>query len=160
MGDVESAWKEVGEKFTELGYKFRDHYRKMEEERTGTDETTTEESEKAFKKVTDELDTAFSSVGNAFRDAEVKDDAKAAANSLLAAFGATFQEIGDALQRAIGRTESDLESEPAPREVADEAEATVKEAIEEVKETVEEATEEVKEAAEEATEEDPPPADV
>lgn len=157
MGDVESAWKEVGEKFTELGYKFRDHYRKMEEERTETGgETTPEESEKAFKKVTDELDTAFSSVGNAFRDAEVKDDAKAAANSLLAAFGATFQEIGDALQRAIGRTESDLESEPTPGEVADAAE----EATEEVKTAAEEATEEVKEAAEEATEEDTPPADV
>lgn len=110
MGDVESAWKEVGEKFTELGYKFRDHYRKLESEREDGGETT-EESEKAFKKVADELDTAFSSVGNAFRDAEVKDDAKTAANSLLAAFGATFQEIGDAFQRAVGRTASDLETE-------------------------------------------------
>ncbi len=110
MGDVESAWKEVGEKFTELGYRFRDHYRKLEAEREGGGETT-EESEKAFKKVADELDTAFSSVGNAFRDAEVKDEAKTAANSLLAAFGATFQEIGDAFQRAVGRTASDLETE-------------------------------------------------
>ena len=110
MGDVESAWKEVGEKFTELGYRFRDHYRKLEEERDQTEEAT-EEEEQAFKKVADELDTAFASVGNAFRDGEVKDEAKAAANSLLAAFGATFQEIGDAFQRAIGRTESDLEAE-------------------------------------------------
>ena len=78
MGDVESAWKEVGEKFTELGYKFRDHYRKLEAERAESGEAT-EESEQAFKTVSDELDTAFSSVGNAFRDAEVKDDAKAAA---------------------------------------------------------------------------------
>lgn len=119
MGDVESAWREVGEKFTELGYKFRDHYRKLEAERADRGETT-EESEKAFKKVADELDTAFSSVGNAFRDAEVKDDAKTAANSLLAAFGATFQEIGDAFQRAFGRTESDLET-GAEESAADEA---------------------------------------
>ena len=110
MGDVESAWKEVGEKFTELGYRFRDHYRKLEAEREDGGEAT-EESEKAFKKVADELDTAFSSVGNAFRDAEVKGEAKTAANSLLAAFGATFQEIGDAFQRAVGRTASDLETE-------------------------------------------------
>ena len=127
MGDVESAWKEVGEKFTELGYKFRDHYRKLEAERTDG-EGTTEESEKAFKKVTDELDTAFSSVGNAFRDAEVKDDAKTAANSLLSAFGATFQEIGDAFQRAVGRTAPDLETgagevgtEPAPEAPSDDS---------------------------------------
>ncbi len=127
MGDVESAWKEVGEKFQELGYKFRDHYRKLEAERTDG-EGTTEESEKAFKKVTDELDTAFSSVGNAFRDAEVKDDAKTAANSLLSAFGATFQEIGDAFQRAVGRTASDLETgadeagtEPGPEAPSDES---------------------------------------
>jgi hypothetical protein len=111
MGEVESAWKEVGEKFQELGYKFRDHYRKLESERAESEEAT-EESEQAFKKVTDELDTAFASVGNAFRDAEVKDDAKAAANSLLSAFGATFQEIGDALQRAIGRTGGEAKAEP------------------------------------------------
>jgi hypothetical protein len=125
MGDVESAWKEVGEKFTELGYKFRDHYRKLEAERAEGGETS-EESEKAFKKVTDELDTAFSSVGNAFRDAEVKDDAKTAANSLLAAFGATFQEIGDALQRAIGRSASDLETEAGESAVEDSVEAPPK----------------------------------
>ena len=140
MGDVESAWKEVGEKFTELGYKFRDHYRQLEAERAGTEETT-EESEQAFKKVADELDTAFSSVGNAFRDAEVKDDAKAAANSLLAAFGATFQEIGDAVQRAVGRTDSDLEAEP---------EST----------TVDEAADQIREDLEEPAEEDNPPTDV
>jgi hypothetical protein len=150
MGDVESAWKEVGEKFTELGYKFRDHYRKLEAERADTGETT-EEAEKAFKKVSDELDTAFSSVGNAFRDAEVKDDAKAAANSLLAAFGATFQEIGDALQRAIGRTESDLEAEPSPDE--EEAEEAVGEAVEEVEKAAEE-------APSDENGEDKPPADV
>ena len=121
MGDVESAWREVGEKFTELGYKFRDHYRKLEAERAETGEAT-EESEQAFKKVADEVDTAFSSVGNAFRDAEVKDDAKAAANSLLAAFGATFQEIGDAFQRAIGRIQSDLEAEAGQASVDDAAE--------------------------------------
>jgi len=121
MGDVQSAWREVGEKFTELGYKFRDHYRKLEAERAETGEAT-EESEQAFKKVADEVDTAFSSVGNAFRDAEVKDDAKAAANSLLAAFGATFQEIGDAFQRAIGRTQSDLEAEAGQASVDDAAE--------------------------------------
>lgn len=152
MGDVESAWKEVGEKFTELGYKFRDHYRKLEEERAESGETT-EESEQAFKKVSDELDTAFSSVGNAFRDAEVKDDAKAAANSLLAAFGATFQEIGDALQRAIGRTESDLEADVPPSDAKEEA----AESVEEVAQEVEKAADE---AVEEATEEDTPPADV
>lgn len=140
MGDVESAWKEVGEKFTELGYKFRDHYRKLEEERTEGGETT-EESEKAFKKVADELDTAFSSVGNAFRDAEVKDDAKNAANSLLTAFGATFQEIGDAFQRAVGRSAPDLES-GAP------VEDTAAEAVEDAGET----------ATDEAPGEEPPPA--
>ena len=123
MGDVESAWKEVGEKFQELGYKFRDHYRKLETDRAEDGETT-EESEKAFKKVADELDTAFSSVGNAFRDAEVKDDAKTAANSLLAAFGATFQEIGDAFQRAVGRSAPDLETEEVVEETVGEAPET------------------------------------
>lgn len=140
MGDVESAWKEVGEKFTELGYRFRDHYRKLEAEREDGGEAT-EETEQAFKKVADELDTAFSSVGNAFRDAEVKDDAKTAANSLLAAFGATFQEVGDAFQRAIGRTESDLEAEPEQA-------------------TVDEAADQIREDLEEAAEEDNPPTDV
>jgi len=125
MGDVESAWKEVGEKFTELGYKFRDHYRKLESERADSGEAT-EESEQAFKKVADEVDTAFSSVGNAFRDADVKDDAKSAANSLLAAFGATFQEVGDAFQRAIGRTQPDLESEAEQGTKATDAEEVAK----------------------------------
>ena len=113
---------------------------RSEAEREGTEEAT-EESEQAFKKVADELDTAFSSVGNAFRDAEVKDDAKTAANSLLAAFGTTFQEIGDAVQRAMGRTESDLETETET-------------------EPVDEAAEEIRELLEEPDVEDDPPADV
>ena len=92
-------------------------------------------------------------VGNAFRDAEVKDDAKAAANSLLAAFGATFQEIGDALQRAMRKSESDLEAEPAAEDVVEEAEKVVEDATAEVEDVAEE-------VAEEATEKDPPPADV
>lgn len=110
MGEVETAWKEVGDKFTDLGYRFRDHYRKLEAERADGGEAT-EESEQAFKKVADELDIAFSSFGNALRDVEVKDDARTAANSLLEAFGATFQEIGDAFQRAVGHTGTDLEAE-------------------------------------------------
>ena len=98
MGDVETAWKEVGDKFTDLGCLFRDHYRKLVAERSEGTEVT-EESEQAFKKVADELEAVFSSVGNAFRVAEVG-DAWTAANSLLVAFGATFQEIGDAFHRA------------------------------------------------------------
>jgi len=116
MGDVETAWKEVGDKFTDLGSRFRDHYRKLEAERSDGTEAT-EESEQAFKKVADQLDTAFAAVGNAFRDAEVKDDARTAANSLLAAFGATFQEIGDAFHRAIDNTQPD--PEPEVEQVAD-----------------------------------------
>lgn len=122
MGDVDASWKEVGNKFTELGYRFRDHYRKLEEERATGEEAAGEEAEeevkKAFAKVSEELDTAFSSVGNAFRDAEVREDAKAAANSLVSALGATFAEIGDALQRAFGRKEAEAPEPFEPGEAA------------------------------------------
>ena len=50
----------------------------------------------------------------------MKDDAKTAANSLLAAFGATFQEIGDAFQRAVGRSTPDLEAEEGVEETVEE----------------------------------------
>ncbi len=116
MSDVDSAWKDVGEKFSQLGNRFRDHYRALEEERKGTAETAEEAEEevkKAFAKVSEELDTAFTSVGHAFRDSEVKDDAKAAGQALLSALGATFNEIGEALQRALGGRKEPAEEPPS-----------------------------------------------
>lgn len=114
MSDVDSAWKEVGEKFSQLGGRFRDHYKALEDERRASAETAEEaeqEVKKAFAKVSEELDTAFTSVGHAFRDGEVKEDAKAAGQALLSALGTTFSEIGDALQRALGGRKEEV---PAP----------------------------------------------
>ena len=111
MGNVEESWQTVAGEFRSLGYAFRDHYRATKGK---NDEVPSEEEVRnALHTVTDAVDTAITSVGEAIRDPEVKQGAKEAARSLVDALGTSFAQVGEALDRAISRVRTTSQPEPA-----------------------------------------------
>lgn len=98
MSSSEETWKEVGEKFSTLGRRFKEHY-----EEADTEGPETEEVKEAFEKISDGLERMFSSVGKAVRDDTVKADAKAAASSLIDALGSTFEGLSENIRNAVKR---------------------------------------------------------
>ena len=126
MSDTEQAWQEVGDKFTALGRKFKQHY---EDRGEGTEPTEGDvtagapaDMKKAMDNVGDSLERVFGSIGDSLQDDEVKDQARSAFSSLVDALGATFSDIGQEV-RKMGQSQSEEEAEQ-PREhvtVTDEA---------------------------------------
>ena len=98
MNSNEETWKQVGEKFSTLGGRFKEHYQAAEPEAPDS-----EEVKEAFEKVTEGLERMFSSVGKAVRDDTVKADAKAAATSLIDAIGSTFEGLSEDIRKAVKR---------------------------------------------------------
>ncbi len=136
MSSNEETWKNVGEKFSQLGGRIKEHYQAAEPEAPDS-----EEVKEAFEKVTEGLERMFSSVGKAVRDDSVKSDAKAAATSLIEAIGTTFEGLSEDVRRAIkkdGEVEAAKEAEESTDPVADAAEAAeeANQAVEDLRDDV------------------------
>jgi hypothetical protein len=119
MSQSDETWNEVGEGFKKLGSLFRDHYRAQ----TGEGEEPTvsdEEVKEAISTLGDSIKTAFATVGDAFRDPEVQEEAKDTARSFFDALGATFADIGDEISKLRDKPEEPpTRSEAAPAEPTD-----------------------------------------
>jgi hypothetical protein len=124
VGETDQTWQNVGEKFTELGRKFREHY-EARGERTEApqeeiqDEILEEEAlekssdlKQAMENLGDGLERMFGSIGDSLQDEEVKTQARSAFSSLLAAIGETFSELGDEV-RNMGQSRAADEAPPA-----------------------------------------------
>ena len=122
MGETDQSWQNVGEKFTELGRKFRQHY----EARGETTEPATEESpeeipaeessemKQALETIGDGLERVFGSIGDSLQDDEVKAQARSAFSSLLDAIGETFSELGDEVRSMGQRRKAEEGADDAP----------------------------------------------
>lgn len=124
MGDTDQAWQEVGEKFTALGRKFKQHY---EDRGEGTEPTEGEvtagapaDVKKAMDNVGDSLERVFGSIGDALQDEDVKNQTRSAFSSLVDALGATFSELGQEV-RKMGQPREADESARERVTVTDEA---------------------------------------
>ena len=125
MGDTDQAWQEVGEKFTALGRKFKQHY---EDRGEGTEPTEGDvtagapaDVKKAMDNVGGSLERVFGSIGDAFQDTDVKDQTRSAFSSLVDALGATFSELGQEV-RKMGQPRDEDDSTSRERvTVTDEA---------------------------------------
>ncbi len=67
----------------------------------------------ALRTFGDAMDRMFTSLGNALRDPDVREDAKEATETLLSALGATFQQIGDEVRHTVRRREEGDEADAA-----------------------------------------------
>ena len=117
MAETDQSWQEVGEKFTALGRRFKEHYeaRGVSEEGTPGDGPVDEKSElkQAMDTMGEGLERVFGSIGDSLQDDEVKSQAKSAFSSLLDAIGDTFSELGDEV-RNMGKSEEPDTADTAP----------------------------------------------
>jgi hypothetical protein len=115
MGQSEEAWNEVGEQFKSLGSMLKVHYQTYEGEDI-TEVVSDDEVKDALRTLGESLKAAFATVGDAFADPEIRDEARQIAGSFFDALGATFSDLGHDISR---RAESeDLLREPPSEEAA------------------------------------------
>ncbi len=94
------AWEEVGQHFSNVGKRIGEHYRNLEGEAKTSAETQRQTVNDAIKKVVDEMDKAFTGLGNALRDPQTKDSLNKAAKSLGDALDSTFSGLGERLRKS------------------------------------------------------------
>jgi len=102
------AWEDVGERFASFGRLVAEHYKQRGEERsTPTPEEDRRKLEEALATITRQLDQAFTSLGDTFRDPEAKDGLKQAARSVGDALAVTFTEVGQEVRKRVGGSDKD-----------------------------------------------------
>jgi hypothetical protein len=120
MDDAKQAWDQVGDSFSKLGRKISDGYRQVEEQRASDPSTATAESQKegvvaeALRRATRELDRAFTSLGDTFRDEETQEHLRDTSGKLRDALEVTFTTIGEEVRRAARSRRSPDTNEGPP----------------------------------------------
>jgi hypothetical protein len=100
--DPRKAWDQVGQHFSDVGRRISEHYREERGE-TGSASAQRRAVNDAIRRVVDQLDQTFTSLGNALRDPETNEGLKRAGRSLSEALDATFSGLGGEIKRRIGR---------------------------------------------------------
>jgi hypothetical protein len=100
-GDKETkkAWEEVGQHFSDVGKRIGEHYRGLESETRTSAAAQRQNVKDAIQKVVDELDQAFTGLGNALRDPQTKDSLNKAAKSLGDALDSTFAGLNERIRQ-------------------------------------------------------------
>src|SRR5215218_2555454 len=97
--DTKDAWDDVGKHFADLGKRLGEHYRRLASGDTEQEAVDLKKVGDTLRSLTEQLDRAFTSLGNTLRDPEAKESATRAARSLGDALSATFEEVGDQVRR-------------------------------------------------------------
>ena len=108
-GSTKDAWDEVGESFAGVGRRLSERYKTLAEERTTDAAEDARKLKEALRAVTDQLDRAFTSVGDTLRDPEAQSELRKAVGSLGDAITTTFSEVGERI-----RTRGKADGPPTP----------------------------------------------
>jgi hypothetical protein len=114
MDETKRAWDEVGEGFVNLRRIISERYRDLGEERASRPTTRAERGvADAFRRATDELDRAFTSLGDSLRDEEAREQMRDTGRKLSDALKVTFAEVSEEVRR-VGSRRSRGASESRP----------------------------------------------
>lgn len=95
MDETKKAWEEVGESFSKFGRMVADRYNKSK-----TTEPLGDGMADALRRATDELDRAFTSLGDTFRDDDAKEHLRATGKKLNDALKTTFADVSEKIRQA------------------------------------------------------------
>jgi hypothetical protein len=105
-GGSKEAWSDVGDRFAEVGKRLSDRYHSLGESEGAEAEERRVKVEEALRAARDQLDRAFTSVGDTLRDPATKDSLGKAVTSLGDAISATFTEAGDEIRKRFGKRDA------------------------------------------------------
>jgi hypothetical protein len=104
--ETKKAWEQVGQHFSDVGKKIGEHYRNVEGETRTAAASQRQTVNDAVKKVVEQMDQAFTGLGNALRDPQTKDSLNKAAKSLGDALDSTFSGLGEKLRKSGSRKDT------------------------------------------------------
>lgn len=104
MDETKKAWDEVGEGFAKLGKMISERYQQHAPQPTEAAETATKDS---VKRATDELDRAFTALGETLRDDEARRHMKETGRKLGDALKVTFNEVSEQIRKSVGNRPPD-----------------------------------------------------
>jgi hypothetical protein len=111
--DTRRAWSEVGERFADVGRRVKDQYRQREPEVSGAVDEARTSVRDAVEGLVEQLDRAFTAVGDTLRESQAKESLQTAARSLRSALTATFSELGQEVRQQFARKSSGGETPDA-----------------------------------------------
>lgn len=115
MDETRKAWDEVGDGFTKLGRMISERYKSHggdEGARPGGAEESVVAD--ALRRATEELDKAFTSLGDTLRDDEARKQMRETGTKLSDALRVTFTEVSDQIRRTVGNRQSSPGSNEPP----------------------------------------------
>ena len=106
-GSTKEAWSEVGERFTSWGRHVADHYKETGPEGEEVAHESQRKLEEAARELGDQLNRAFTALGDTLRDERAKSDLMDAVRSIGDAVTVTVTETSDAIRRRVGTGSED-----------------------------------------------------
>jgi hypothetical protein len=120
MDTSKNAWNEVGDRFTAWGRMVADRYHEQRPDEPGVAATTEQDDDLgstlagAARGLADELDRAFTALGDTLRDDEAKDQLKVAVRTLGDAVTVTVAEATDEIRKRFKPGDEWSSDEPDP----------------------------------------------
>ncbi|MGZ8585102.1 MAG: hypothetical protein ACXWXQ_03520 [Actinomycetota bacterium] len=111
-GSSKEAWNEVGERFSSWGRQVADRYKEMDATAGEGAQEAQRKLEEAARQLTEQLNRAFTAIGDTLRDDKAKTDLKDAVRSIGDAVAVTVTETGDAIRRRVGTGDDADPGEP------------------------------------------------
>jgi hypothetical protein len=105
-GRTQEAWNEVGERFSAWGHLVAEHYRESESAGSESARDTERKLEETARELADQLNRAFTALGDSFRDEQAKAGLKDAARSVGDAVAVTVAEATEAIRRRVGASDA------------------------------------------------------
>jgi hypothetical protein len=112
-GRTQEAWNEVGERFSAWGHLVAERYRESETADAEPEETQRKLEETA-RELADQVNRAFSALGDTLRDEQAKAGLKDAARSVGDAVAVTVGELTVAIRRRVGQSDEPTLNDPSP----------------------------------------------
>jgi hypothetical protein len=101
---AKDAWTNVGDRFSSWGRRVADRYAQADDPKTPQD--VQRKLEEAAHELGDQLNRAFTALGDTLRDDEAKQDLRRAVSAIGDAVSATVNEAGTAIRERLGQGRS------------------------------------------------------